>query len=316
MHQSIVPVVLTFSILLQLASAAVALRLIRLSGCCRPWMFIATAIVLMAVRRIVTLCALIDKAAFPPSALGAELVALAISVLMLIGLLLLGPTFRSIRAAQNEASRRADEERLLVRESRHHVKNDLQMLIALVRLQTGAMPQGPPRDLLVDLESRIRSIALLHEEIYAAGESARNLPEYLSRLSRSVVRAYGSADTPVDLRLRLVQMEAQRRDLLSCGLLVNEARTNAFKHAFPPGAVAHPRVVVESRHAGGRRVLEIRDNGVGMDASPPAGGSFGGTLIRSIGEGGGWKTTITSPAAQGADRAPGDGPGTSVVVEF
>ncbi len=97
-----VAVVLAVSVLLQLAAALVALRLIWLTGAGRAWVLIASAVFLMAVRRSITLFELIARGFSEPPSLSAELVALVISVLMLAGIAWIGPQFRSIRKSETD----------------------------------------------------------------------------------------------------------------------------------------------------------------------------------------------------------------------
>lgn len=317
-----VPVILAISTLLQVASAVTALYLIRVSGYLKPWLLISAAIVLMAIRRIITLSSMISTGVVPSSSVGPELVALLISTLMLTGLLLLGPSFANIRRAQAESEREIEEGRLMVRESHHHIKNDLQMLASLVRMQIHAMPDGPSRDLFRDLELRIRSFALLHEEIYASHDEGVQLSHYLRRLSRAIHGVYDSGGPSIELVFELDPIGANRKEILYCGLLLNEALTNVHKHAFTGARVHHPRVVVATKQSGDRRILSVTDNGVGLGASgsgcPDRESSYGLTLIRVIGESEGWKTTVVSPVIKASpdEQSIGDGPGTRVALEF
>ena len=94
--------VLALSLLLQVAAAVLALRLVRITGRPLAWMLVAAAILLMAVRRSITLGrGLMEDDAVPPD-LSAEVVALAISVLMVAGLAGVGGIFRAVKAAGDE----------------------------------------------------------------------------------------------------------------------------------------------------------------------------------------------------------------------
>ena len=99
--------VLTASIVLQLVAAGLALRLIRVTGWRFAWSFVAAALVLMSLRRCITLYrALVGEGTLSPD-LMAELVALTISVLMVTGVALIGPPF--VRAKRVERSLRRSE---------------------------------------------------------------------------------------------------------------------------------------------------------------------------------------------------------------
>lgn len=95
------------SVILQIAAAALALRLIRITGRYRAWIMMSAAVLLMAVRRMITLLHLIGSPEFRPD-MQAELVALGISVLMVSSLLLIGPYFRSVME-KGEAIKESEE---------------------------------------------------------------------------------------------------------------------------------------------------------------------------------------------------------------
>jgi len=98
----IVTLVLSISVLLQFIAAIFALRLIRVTEKSGSWLLIAIAIMLMGIRRCITLFRLISgDLAYPPD-LAAELVALVISVLMVLGIAWIAPLFRSIKNAEEK----------------------------------------------------------------------------------------------------------------------------------------------------------------------------------------------------------------------
>ena len=148
---------------------------------------------------------------------------------------------------------------------------------------------------------------------------------YLHRLGLAIHDAYGTGDPPIKLDFDFEPINADRKEILYCGLLLNEALTNVHKHAFTAIAGGHigtPRVVVATKQDGDRRTLSVTDNGVGL-GRPGSGftdheSSYGLTLIRLIGESADWKTTVISPVISSTpnEQAVGNGPGTRVALEF
>jgi PAS domain S-box-containing protein len=105
--------VLGISILLQLAAAFLAVRLIRVTGSRMPWILIAASVALMALRRGITFARLISRdLAYPPDPL-AELVAFATSTIMLVGIAFVAPLFRSIRRSEDALRESEEKYRLL-----------------------------------------------------------------------------------------------------------------------------------------------------------------------------------------------------------
>lgn len=309
MNNYLVPVILSVSILLQLASAVTALLMVRTSGFYKPWIFIASAITLMAVRRITSLQNILISGIFPASSLVPELIALFISILMLTGLLLFKPMFLKIREVQKEHLKKVKEKELLVRESHHHIKNDLQMLASLVRLQEEYQTEGVARAFYRDLELRIKSFALLHEYIYSSGDDVPIFSRYMGRLASAIGEVYRSTDCHAKLSFDIADFEIDRKEMLYCGLVLNEALTNSYKYAFPRGEISGPEINIRAFREGEKRLLRITDNGIGLppDFNPEKSGSYGLTLIRAIGENEGWVTSV-APASEG--------PGTIVTLSF
>jgi hypothetical protein len=237
---------LDYSIFLQLASAVTAIILIRRSGFYKPWFFISAAIAFMAVRRIISLGNMAVSGIILQSELGPELIALLISILMLTGLLLFRPAFSTIRAMQERSKAKLAEKDLLVRESHHHVRNDLQMLAGMVRIEQDFLPEGPLQSFLKDLELCIQSFTLLHDYVYS-GENEKGLMSvYIRQLVEIIKRVYAASNPSVQIRLDLSDFEAERKEMLYSGLILNEAVTNAYKYAFPEGAVSSPVITIQA----------------------------------------------------------------------
>ncbi len=109
----VITVILIVSLLLQLAAASVALRLIWITGRRIAWTLIAAAILLMAIRRCVTLVQ-VDFSSLPDTtSLPAELIALFVSILMLVGVIWIAPIFISMKQTEKELRESREEYRVL-----------------------------------------------------------------------------------------------------------------------------------------------------------------------------------------------------------
>jgi signal transduction histidine kinase len=106
-------VILGISIALQFIAAAFALRLIRITGRWRAWSFIAIALTLMGVRRSITFYRVVSGDISLPADVTAELVALSISLLMLLGVLMIGPLLKNMQRAQAESTAEVERLRLV-----------------------------------------------------------------------------------------------------------------------------------------------------------------------------------------------------------
>ncbi|HDQ13668.1 MAG TPA: hypothetical protein ENN41_02495 [Sediminispirochaeta sp.] len=82
---------------------------------------------------------MLNTGEFPASAIGPELIALVISILMITGLLLLFPMFRYIRSAQRISDQKIKSQDLLLQETDHRMKNTLMLISSLVKLKLSAL---------------------------------------------------------------------------------------------------------------------------------------------------------------------------------
>jgi two-component sensor histidine kinase len=178
----------------------------------------------------------------------------------------------------NKASQRSEElqasvdlNTMLFREIHHRVKNNLQSVQALVRMQD--MPETAKRD----LQSRFAAMAAMHEHIYMADRYEDiDAKEFIPAILREVVRAYGS---DAELQLNIASMAVDRDHATPLALLLSELVTNAFKHALPDGGGL---ITVELwPREDGLANLVVRDNGPGM-AEPVSNKSMGMRLINGI----------------------------------
>jgi PAS domain S-box-containing protein len=176
------------------------------------------------------------------------------------------------------------EKEALLKEVHHRVKNNLQVITSLLRLEAGRSAENATRVVLKSMQSRIRAMALLHESLYRSGSFARvDLAGYLRQVATQLFRAQNSDAGSVRLGLDLKPAEVEIDQAIPCGLIVNELLTNALKHAFPGGRAGEVRVTLHAV-AGGPVRLCVSDDGVGLPADFEAkrGTSLGLQLVADL----------------------------------
>jgi len=157
------------------------------------------------------------------------------------------------------------EKNVMLKEIHHRVKNNLQIIVSLLNLQSGKIRERKILDAFEEIRHRVYSMALLHEKLYKSDNLA-DVPfkDYLSTLCRNLVSAFGAAGR-IRLDFDLEGIDLGIDTALPCGLIVNELITNAIKHAFPKGRKG--RIAVGFRRKDGKSVeLTVADDGVGVPA--------------------------------------------------
>ena len=159
-----------------------------------------------------------------------------------------------------------EEKEALLKEVHHRVKNNLQLISSLLSLQAARIAEPAVAELFAESRNRVRSMALVHENLYRAGNFARiSMATHIQNLCAHLTRGYGMNSRPVELASRIGDVQLDLDRAVSCSLIVNELVSNALKHAFPEGRPG--RVCVELQPFGDRQhVLVVGDDGVGLPA--------------------------------------------------
>ncbi len=156
------------------------------------------------------------------------------------------------------------EKELLLKEVHHRVKNNMQVISSLLHLQTESLDQPELTALLTESQSRIRSMALIHESLYQSENLLEiDFNDYLELLTSKLNRIYHTDGDPVLIDIDAAQIGLDIESAVPCGLIVNELVSNAMKHAFADHQ-GTPHVKVSALRDRGDCVVEVADNGSGF----------------------------------------------------
>lgn len=157
------------------------------------------------------------------------------------------------------------EKEALLKEVHHRVKNNLQVISSMLRLETRRSTTDHTREVLGDIQARIRAMALLHESLYRSGNLATiDLGSYLRQLSTQAFHTHSTLSGAVQIKLDLGLVQVCMDQAISCGLLVNELISNCLKHGFPAGATGHVSIELHPLEAAQQWCLRVSDTGVGL----------------------------------------------------
>jgi two-component sensor histidine kinase/PAS domain-containing protein len=172
----------------------------------------------------------------------------------------------AIRRKQAEEQIKASlrEKEVLLREIHHRVKNNMQVMSSLINLQARHISNPEAIDILKESQSRIRSMALVHEKLYQSKDLAKiNIYDYLSSLAIHLFNSYKIDPNLIHLNLNVDNVFLDIHSATPCGLIVNELISNSLKHAFPEGRKGE--INIELHPLEDRKLeLIVKDNGVGF----------------------------------------------------
>jgi PAS domain S-box-containing protein len=156
------------------------------------------------------------------------------------------------------------EKEVLLREIHHRVKNNMQVISSLFNLQAGYIKDEEALRILKEGQTRIRSMALVHEKLYKSGDLSKiDLAGYIRSLLTHLFHAYLVDPSQVRLETELEDVPLDINTAMPCGLILNELISNALKHAFPSGRKGVLMIRLR-RGENGAVELRIADNGVGF----------------------------------------------------
>jgi len=170
---------------------------------------------------------------------------------------------------------------VLLRELQHRVKNNLQMITALIRMEARNVVDGETGERFDRLAGRINSLALLYNLLSGEGaDDGIDLGVYLSKVASSVMEAHAVEGIRLDLKVDTWPVSINVA--MPTGLVVNELMTNALKHAFlgrDGGTITVSSLVNDT----GCRVV-ISDDGVGLPEGKtwPQSGKLGAVIAQSL----------------------------------
>ena len=158
------------------------------------------------------------------------------------------------------------ERETLLKEIHHRVKNNLQVISSLLYLQAQKFPEDQTRKAFQESQTRVRSMALIHEKLYRSDNFAKiNMGEYIGSLSAYLVQTYQANAGKVLLNFNCQTIFLDIDTAVSVGLILNELISNALKHAFPRNTSGEVSIAL---FTGEDKLchLVICDDGVGLPA--------------------------------------------------
>lgn len=172
------------------------------------------------------------------------------------------------RRAEEQIKASLAEKEVLIKEIHHRVKNNLQIISSLLKLQSSTVKDSEVQEYLKISRDRVQSMAIIHDKLFHSKELTHiDFSSYLKQLTSHLLNSYGANPDKIKLRLKAESVFLDIDTAVPCGLLVNELVSNSLKHAFPNGR--RGEIIVEIfRDSENKINLTVKDNGVGFAGDP------------------------------------------------
>jgi PAS domain S-box-containing protein len=170
------------------------------------------------------------------------------------------------KAAEIKLKSALQEKAILLQELHHRVKNNMQVIISLLKIHTDSVTDAQARTVLEECEKRVFVMASAHETLYETENLAElELSLYLTKISDNILQSHGVNPGNIILDLKIDPISLDIDHAAPLGLVVNELLINVMKHAFPGGSGG--TITIQAQILNGSTLeLIVADNGVGMPA--------------------------------------------------
>ena len=178
------------------------------------------------------------------------------------------------------------EKEVLLREIHHRAKNNMQTIISLLNLQANKIEDKKYADMFKEGEDRIRSMALIHEQLYQTEDFANiDFGEYIKILTNGLLTSSGVNTNKIRLNIEVKDVFFDIENAIPCGLIINELVSNSLKHAFPQGKEGEISINLRSTNED-EFELSVSDNGIGIsgDLDIEQTGTMGLQLVKVLAE--------------------------------
>jgi two-component sensor histidine kinase len=198
---------------------------------------------------------------------------------------LLGDTLSGMAAAIQDRDKRlrdaVAQKTLLIKETHHRIKNNLQIVMSLLNLQAGQLRDPAAQDALKQAQVRVNALALVHNILHEIeDQSSVDLKRLLSDLVEQLYGGLGGEGHGLRVETDIVSRQASSDLAVPLTLFTVEALTNVFKHAYSPTHRGGLVRVSLQPTGNGKLKLIITDDGIGLDATMQKG--IGSRLINAF----------------------------------
>ena len=141
------------------------------------------------------------------------------------------------KRAEQKIATALEEKEILLRELYHRTKNNMQVILAMLSLESARSSNEEMKTSYKEIANRIQAMALVHQKLYQSQNLTHiNLQEYLQELAELLLHSFRLTSEKISLRCDIEPVDVLIDTAMPCGLVVTELISNSLKYAFPGGS--------------------------------------------------------------------------------
>ncbi len=168
------------------------------------------------------------------------------------------------KGAEKRIKASLNEKELLLQEIHHRVKNNLQIMSSLLRLQSAHFKDQDVQSIFKESENRIKAMAIIHNKLYTNPEYDKvDFNDYIKTLTQNLFLSYGASPSTIKLEIDVNGIFLNIDTAIPCGLIINELISNSLKYAFPQSG--NGKINIKMFFEKNDLMLIVKDDGIGID---------------------------------------------------
>jgi len=183
------------------------------------------------------------------------------------GLIICAEDITKVKKQGDRLKTSLKEKEILLKEVHHRVKNNLQIIISLINMQSRSLKDQESKELFQSVHNKIFSIALAHNKLYQSKDlSEISIKDYFQSLIHKIFLSFGLSLKGIRVDIISDNTFLEINKIILCGLIINELVTNSLKYAFPNKNKGTIKIKFAKKSQSGKTkyILTFKDNGIGF----------------------------------------------------
>ncbi len=201
-----------------------------------------------------------------------------------LGAIVVNQDITKIKNVEDQLKHSLDEKEMLIKETHHRIKNNLQIVNSILNLQSSYLEDPKSLEIFRESQNKIRSISLIHEKLYNTGSVSNiDAESYLDELIKFIFSTFSTKKERISLELDIDQVNINSSIAIYIGLIASELITNILKYAFPE--FKKGKIEIRFKKLNDKEIkFTVKDDGIGLpaDLKPEEANSFGFELVASL----------------------------------